>query len=116
MQFLKDLTPAENADLFNTVQIISDAVLGYYKVESSNVAIQNGPDAGQTVPHVHVHIIPRKHKDFGDDTDNVYKELAEHEKNRPQQSPEQMAAEASIYRNILYPSNKKFVRDMDDRL
>jgi predicted amidohydrolase/diadenosine tetraphosphate (Ap4A) HIT family hydrolase len=102
VQSIKDLTPAENADLFNTVQVVSNVVLEHYKAESSNIAIQNGADAGQTVPHVHVHIIPRKHKDFGDDTDNMYKELAEHETKRPQQTPEQMAEEAAIYRKLLY--------------
>ena len=29
-----------------------------YKATSLNIAIQNRPDAGQPVPHLHVHIIP----------------------------------------------------------
>jgi diadenosine tetraphosphate (Ap4A) HIT family hydrolase len=29
-----------------------------YKATSLNIAIQNGPDAGQPVPHLHVYIIP----------------------------------------------------------
>ena len=28
-------------------------------VESFNIQLNNGPDAGQEVPHVHFHIIPR---------------------------------------------------------
>lgn len=31
-----------------------------------NIAIQDGPDAGQSVPHVHVHIIPRGKGDLDD--------------------------------------------------
>jgi len=31
---------------------------------SLNIAIQDGPAAGQTVPHLHAHIIPRKLKDM----------------------------------------------------
>jgi len=31
-----------------------------------NVAVQDGVDAGQSVPHVHVHIIPRKSEDLKD--------------------------------------------------
>ncbi|CAI4408365.1 CBM_collapsed_G0014730.mRNA.1.CDS.1 [Saccharomyces cerevisiae] len=30
-----------------------------YKADSINVAIQDGPEAGQSVPHLHTHIIPR---------------------------------------------------------
>ena len=31
-----------------------------------NVAMQDGADAGQSVPHVHTHIIPRKRTDLAD--------------------------------------------------
>jgi bis(5'-adenosyl)-triphosphatase len=39
-----------------------------------NVAIQDGVDAGQSVPHVHAHIIPRKRDDLADKggTDAIY--------------------------------------------
>jgi len=37
-----------------------------YKATSLNIAIQDGPDAGQSVPHVHVHIIPRMKRDLED--------------------------------------------------
>ncbi|KAJ1552536.1 hypothetical protein HK405_010968, partial [Cladochytrium tenue] len=33
-----------------------------------------GPDAGQTVPHVHIHIIPRRAGDFAVN-DQVYEDL-----------------------------------------
>lgn len=32
---------------------------------------QDGPQAGQTVPHVHVHILPRKGGDF-ENNDEIY--------------------------------------------
>lgn len=32
---------------------------------------QDGPQAGQTVPHVHIHIIPRKSGDF-EKNDEIY--------------------------------------------
>lgn len=35
-----------------------------YGASSLNIAIQDGPDAGQSVPHVHVHVIPRKTADL----------------------------------------------------
>lgn len=45
---------------------------------SFTVAVQDGPEAGQTVPHVHVHVIPRTSGDMGDGaaTDDVYVRLA----------------------------------------
>lgn len=35
-----------------------------YKATSLNIAIQDGADAGQSVPHVHAHIIPRRRADL----------------------------------------------------
>lgn len=35
-----------------------------YGASSLNIAIQDGQDAGQSVPHVHVHVIPRKKADL----------------------------------------------------
>jgi bis(5'-adenosyl)-triphosphatase len=45
-----------------------------YSASALNVAIQDGRDAGQSVMHVHAHVIPRKARDFKD-VDDVYKEL-----------------------------------------
>ena len=48
---------------------------GFYLANSSNIAIQDGRGAGQSVPHVHVHIIPRFDGDgWGD---QLYEELEE---------------------------------------
>jgi bis(5'-adenosyl)-triphosphatase len=41
---------------------------------SFNVAIQDGPDAGQSVPHVHCHIIPRLRGDMRGD--EIYDRMA----------------------------------------
>lgn len=35
-----------------------------YGATSLNIAIQDGADAGQSVPHVHTHIIPRRRADM----------------------------------------------------
>ncbi|KUI54890.1 Bis(5'-nucleosyl)-tetraphosphatase [asymmetrical] [Cytospora mali] len=52
---LTDLTPPEVTDLFATVQRVERMLAR----GSFNIAVQDGPEAGQTVSHVHVHIIPR---------------------------------------------------------
>ena len=56
---LGQLTPVETQDFFNTVQLIQQFIRWYYKADAINVAIQDGVEAGQSVPHLHTHIIPR---------------------------------------------------------
>ena len=60
----RDLSLPEVADLFATVHRVSRTIERVYKASALNIAIQDGEDAGQSVPHVHVHIIPRKHADL----------------------------------------------------
>jgi len=60
-QKIQDMSIEENTDLFSLVrQIISnvDEITG-----STLVAIHNGKDAGQEIPHVHVHLVPRSEDD-----------------------------------------------------
>lgn len=69
-----DLSAAEVQDLFLTVQRVSRMVERVFHASSLNIAIQDGIDAGQSVPHVHAHIIPRKKDDLQDKggTDAIY--------------------------------------------
>ena len=71
---LHDLTPIESADLFQCVYQISPILEKYYQAEALNIAIQDGKVAGQSVPHVHVHLLPRKLGDFKRN-DDVYEHL-----------------------------------------
>jgi len=60
-QKIQDMSIEENTDLFSLVHsMISkvDSMTG-----STLVAIHNGIDAGQEVPHVHVHLVPRSKDD-----------------------------------------------------
>jgi bis(5'-adenosyl)-triphosphatase len=74
VQRVSCLTTEEAQDFYMTVQKISKVIERYYKADSMNIAIQDGPLAGQSVPHVHCHIIPRRLKDF-DDVDEIYRLL-----------------------------------------
>jgi bis(5'-adenosyl)-triphosphatase len=69
-----DLSAAEVQDLFLTVQRVSRMVERVFGASALNIAIQDGVDAGQSVPHVHAHIIPRKRDDLEDKggTDAIY--------------------------------------------
>lgn len=63
---LADLTKDEISDLFNTVTRIERTLKRVYKAEAFNVAVQDGEAAGQSVPHVHCHVIPRTKGDPGE--------------------------------------------------
>jgi len=54
---IQEMTDVDNADLFESVRVIS--VRMERISPSSLVAIHNGKESGQEVPHVHVHLIPR---------------------------------------------------------
>ncbi|KAL3686145.1 hypothetical protein R1sor_004167 [Riccia sorocarpa] len=69
-----DLTAEEVTDLWLTAQRVGQKLEPFFKGSSLTLAIQDGPEAGQTVPHVHVHILPRKKKDF-ENNDEIYEEL-----------------------------------------
>lgn len=57
---LMELTAAEYDDLFKTVRAVAPKLEAFYAAEAMNIAVQDGAAAGQSVPHVHVHILPRK--------------------------------------------------------
>ena len=61
---LSDLTSDEVSDLFLTVQCVSQVIERIYKASGLNIAMQDGADAGQSVPHVHTHIVPRQKADL----------------------------------------------------
>ncbi len=58
---LGDLPPALVAPLFAAVQLLARAVERGLDAEGSFVAVNNR--ISQSVPHLHVHVVPRRHKD-----------------------------------------------------
>lgn len=104
-----DLTEEEVADLFLSTQKVARVLEKAYSANSLSIAIQDGPDAGQTVEHVHVHVLPRKKGDFKRN-DDVYKALAEHDKQQTEEagsnsrgfrSEEDMAREATYLAELF---------------
>lgn len=124
---LNQLEPDEAIDFYATVQNVAKAIEEYTHADALNIAIQDGALAGQSVPHVHCHIIPRRLKDLPN-VDDVYKLLDEHEGNmdaiyrklrkanagafavdselRPPRSEDEMAAEATSIRDFIHKWNK----------
>lgn len=54
-----DLTDDEAAALFRTAARVARAVEAEFRPEGVTLLQANRPAAGQTVPHVHVHVLPR---------------------------------------------------------
>ena len=90
-----------------------------------NVAVQDGRAAGQSVPHVHVHILPRLAGDF-ENNDDIYQELEDwaprneddrcrsttgiqvaNDEDRVDRTDEMMAEEASWYRDLILSDTRK---------
>lgn len=56
---LNDMPEELVGDVFGTAGKIADAVENAVDATATTLAINNGEDAGQEVPHVHLHIIPQ---------------------------------------------------------
>ncbi|KAJ3304757.1 hypothetical protein HDV03_002298 [Kappamyces sp. JEL0829] len=65
------LTKDEVSDLFQAAHTISSQIERIHEADSMTLTIQDGVFAGQSVPHVHLHIIPRKQGDWMNN-DDIY--------------------------------------------
>ncbi|MUW15900.1 HIT domain-containing protein [Halorubrum sp. CBA1125] len=60
-----DLDAALASDLFDAVATLTPAAQDAVDADAANVGINDGEAAGQEVPHVHVHVVPRFEGDGG---------------------------------------------------
>jgi diadenosine tetraphosphate (Ap4A) HIT family hydrolase len=108
-----ELSADEVADLWRAAQRIGSVLVKHVGATACTYAIQDGRDAGQTVDHVHVHILPRRPGDFGRN-DEIYEQLDRHkvkefvvdDAKRVARTDEQMFAEADTFRNLFEPHEK----------
>ena len=61
----EDMTREERLAVFDLAEIITNALRKTYGAEGFNCAWNQEKLAGQSVPHFHLHIIPRKEGDTG---------------------------------------------------
>jgi len=61
-----DLQPTERAAMLDLLDWAKGAVEREFAPDGYTIGINDGPAAGQTVPHVHLHLIPRRHGDVSD--------------------------------------------------
>lgn len=69
-QKIQDMSKEENIDLFSLVHQMISKVDSLYG--STLLAVHNGKDAGQEVPHVHVHLVPRRKDDSAGAIHNMF--------------------------------------------
>lgn len=60
-----DLGAEDIAALFEAAKKVTFALEKAFSASGMNIGVNNGEVAGQEVPHVHVHVIPRKKGDGG---------------------------------------------------
>lgn len=66
VQSFFDLYRLEIDALYCLVRVAKQVLDLDYRPDSYNIGINDGPAAGQTIPHVHLHLIPRYHGDTAD--------------------------------------------------
>lgn len=59
-----DITEEEERAIWQCMCQLKEVLDEIYAPDAYNIGINNGKAAGQTIPHVHVHVIPRYHGDM----------------------------------------------------
>lgn len=117
-QLLSELDDDEYDDLWKTVRVVQRALKVKYNCDAFNVAVQDGAHAGQSVPHVHIHVLPRFPSDF-ERNDDIYHELeawaprdekklmgmskfdVPEDSERRDRTIQEMAAESAMYKTLI---------------
>jgi len=71
---LNDLPDDDAAAVFERVHDLTPAVESAVDAPATTVAVNNGEPAGQEVPHVHAHIVPRFEDDGGGPIHSIFGE------------------------------------------
>jgi histidine triad (HIT) family protein len=70
---IEDMPADESAALFRTVQRLAGPVRKAVRAAGSTIGINNGAATGQTIAHVHVHIVPRWASDGAGSIHTIFK-------------------------------------------
>ena len=65
VQRIAELTTLERSRLMPGVAEVQSLLSSHFQTMDFTVLVHDGPLAGQEVPHVHVHVLPRTPKDGG---------------------------------------------------
>lgn len=80
---VQQMSEQDAAAVFEMVWKLAGAIETSSQVNASTIAIHNGREAGQEVPHVHVHIVPRRPDDGAGAIHSMFKV-------KPKLSPQDM--------------------------
>lgn len=62
---MAELTDEEHAAMFEMVKRLSEVFTKHFQAEGFNYAWNEGHLAGQSIAHLHLHVLPRKTEDTG---------------------------------------------------
>ncbi len=62
---IEDLPPEESRALFDALHRILTPIKKVVGADATTIGVNNGPGSGQEIPHVHIHILPRRRGDRG---------------------------------------------------
>lgn len=91
---LEDLKWKEAKALFKNVHTLVPKIQKAVESPSTTIAVNNGPESGQEIPHVHVHVIPRFKGDGGGPIHSIMKR-------KPPSPQEEMKQIAQDIRSLL---------------
>jgi diadenosine tetraphosphate (Ap4A) HIT family hydrolase len=66
IQSFFELSEDERGSLFSILERAKRQLENECQPDAFNIGINDGPEAGQTVPHLHIHLIPRYKGDMED--------------------------------------------------
>ena len=70
---INEMNKACSEGLFDLLWKITEPLERSLNVNSSTIAIHNGREAGQEIPHVHIHVVPRAYGDGGGSIHSLFK-------------------------------------------
>jgi histidine triad (HIT) family protein len=80
---VQEMSEQDAMAVFEIIWKVAGAVETGSQVNASTIAIHNGSEAGQEIPHMHAHIVPRKRDDGAGPIHSMFKI-------RPKLSPQEM--------------------------
>ena len=102
---MADLTREEIHDLFESARFAGEVVTKAHPASDSlTFTVQDGANAGQTVAHVHVHVLPRFAQDRfnrNGKNDEIYREIDGVDSVSQPREIQEMCNEASQLREIV---------------
>eukprot|EP01023_Acetabularia_acetabulum_P046033 TRINITY_DN4703_c0_g1_i2.p1 TRINITY_DN4703_c0_g1~~TRINITY_DN4703_c0_g1_i2.p1 ORF type:complete len:148 (-),score=28.64 TRINITY_DN4703_c0_g1_i2:115-558(-) len=96
-----DLSKEEVVDVWHLAQKISNVLQQHHSADSLTISVQDGVNAGQTVDHFHIHILPRKSGDFGQQVEDGGEERLNLDIDRKPRTQEEMITEAAELRQFF---------------